>query len=249
MSPRATHVSPVVSTKVCNVVPVTGAGRTGSPVGPVGPIGPVTPAVPAAALGPWTRAAPGGPVSALHLAAEHPEHCAPGADVPRKEREQLRNAAAGAGENGAHRAVADAGRRTPRAGGAQRLHVGEREGLSGEPTRGRSLHTPSDDRGTGSWRIPTLYGGPYRLAVRRARKTTLFCADSTCADGTCAHGEILKALVLGLLGVARHRGRLVASPARHRCASLRVTQVGPHDGDRRSCPNPFPPVRAMPQAG
>src|SRR5215475_13128757 len=83
----------------------------------------------------------------------------------------------------------------------------------------------------------------------RARKTTLFCADGTCADGTCAHGEILKALVLGLLGVARHRGRLVASPARHRCASLRVTQVGTHDGDRRSCPNPCPPVRAMPQAG
>jgi hypothetical protein len=97
--------------------------------------------------------------------------------------------------------------------------------------------------------LPTLDRGRYRLAARRARNTTLFCADGTCADGTCAHGEILKALVLGLLGVARHRGRLVASPARHRCASLRVTQVGTHDGDRRSCPNPCPPVRAMPQAG
>jgi hypothetical protein len=85
-----------------------------------------------------------------HIApAKAPERAAGGVEVFREQRKCLRDAEAAPEQHGEQRSVANAGRRAARAGGAQRLHVGQREGLGGEPTSGLSLHTTSDEPASG----------------------------------------------------------------------------------------------------
>src|SRR5262249_32924166 len=94
------------------------------------------------------------------LAVEHAERTAGGVQVLRVERERLRDAEAAPEQHGQQGAVADAGRRAPRAGGAQRLNVGEGQGLGGESAARPSLHTYQTVRRRIQCRfsqVPTLY--------------------------------------------------------------------------------------------
>src|SRR5262249_5612960 len=71
-------------------------------------------------------------------------------------------------------AVANPRRRAPRAGGAEGLDVGEREGLSGEPPSGCSLHTASEGPGTRPVSLSLISDTVWyqHTAPHRARKKT-----------------------------------------------------------------------------
>src|SRR5262249_7181943 len=105
--------------------------------------------------GQWGRA------SLVALPAEHSERAAAGVNVLRGERQRLGDAEPGAEERGQERAVADAGRRAPRAGRAESFHLGEGERLGRKPTGGFSLHTSQTLPESVQCRfseVPTLYG-------------------------------------------------------------------------------------------
>src|SRR5262245_61150478 len=75
------------------------------------------------------------------LAVEHAERAAGRVEVLRVERQGFRDAEPGAEEHRQQGAVADTGRRAPRAGGAERLYVAKNQGLRGEPAAGLSSHS------------------------------------------------------------------------------------------------------------
>jgi hypothetical protein len=84
----------------------------------------------------------------VSLSVEHAERSAGGVEIFRVQRERFGDAQPAAEEDCQQGAVADAGRRAPRAGGAERLHVGERQGLGRESAGGFSLHTHQTVLGT-----------------------------------------------------------------------------------------------------
>src|SRR5262249_15839629 len=111
------------------------------------------------------------------LAVEHAEGAAGAVEILREERQRLRDPQPRAEEHGQQGAVADAGGRAPRAGGAERFHVGESEGLGRESAGGLSLHTFQTVLERFQCRfskIPTLYAACWPPRAARSRETTLF---------------------------------------------------------------------------